>query len=508
MAMGQRRSGILLHVSSLPSRFGIGDFGPEAHRFIDFLKAARQSVWQVLPLSITDPRRGNSPYSSPSAFAGNPLFISPEVLAAEGWLTLREISDPPAFPAEKVLFGEVIRYKYRLLDAACGSFAARPRPPRDYDRFLDDTRLWLPDYALFTVLRQKLRRPWTDWPASLRTRAPRALAAARADLAEEIERLRFFQYLFHRQWETLRAHAREAGIAIAGDIPIYVDHDGADVWAHPSLFKLHKSGTMKFVSGVPPDSFSRTGQRWGNPVYDWPRCRRSGFAWWRARLRRALELFDLVRIDHFRGLASCWEIKAGERTAVRGRWVPGPGAALFRGSGVPRILRRIWAEDLGHITPDVRRLLRELKLPGMRVLLFAFGDDSEKNTHLPRNYVGNCVAYTGNHDTNTARGWYRTEADAAARARVRAHCGPGVTARNVHEKLAALTLGSRADTVILPLQDVLGLDERARMNTPGTGTGNWGWRTTRRCFSDSLSLRLAEMTIRAGRGATKKKSYG
>ncbi|HEQ70887.1 MAG TPA: 4-alpha-glucanotransferase, partial [Spirochaetia bacterium] len=331
-------------------------------------------------------------------------------------------------------------------------------------------------------------------------RRPAALITARRELSRAIGRHLFLQYLFFTQWETLHRYAEARGVRIAGDLPIYVDYHSADVWTNPSLFKLDRRGRMTKVSGVPPDYFSNTGQRWGNPVYDWERCRETGYAWWKARIQHTLSLVDVVRIDHFRAFSQYWEIDAAEKTAVHGRWVDGPGRDLFRALRVSNAGKRIWAEDLGVITPDVRRLLKKLQLPGMRVLLFGFSGNVRTNYHQPRNYVTHCVAYTGNHDTNTVKGWYRKETDRTIRNNLKKVLGGRVTARNINDLLMELLAASKARVVIYPLQDVLGLDEKARMNIPGTEKGNWEWRAPLTYTDDAVRAALADLTRRHRRG--------
>jgi len=490
MLLDRRRAGVLLHPTSLPSRFGIGDLGPAAFDFLDYLKRARQSLWQVLPLGPTG--FGDSPYASPSAFAGNPLLIAPEPLLAEGLLSEDELHDLAALPADRVDFGSLKPLKQHVLQAAFerGRHSLR----RALEHFRHAHAHWLDDYALFSALQDELGPPWTDWDAPLRARAPAALAAARERLAERVEFHEFGQYLFFTQWAALRDRARGLGIAIMGDIPVFVAHDSADVWAHQHLFKLDKRGQPVVVAGVPPDYFSAAGQLWGNPLYDWKLMAREGYAWWIARCRHLLELVDLVRIDHFRGFEAAWEVPADATTAIGGRWVRGPGDAVFiaiaaaLGVGQPPVV----AEDLGLITDEVRVLLKATGFPGMKVLQFAFGDDAN-NPYLPHNYQDpNCVVYTGTHDNDTTRGWLAT-----ASKHEREHLARylGADRPQTTEALMRLALSSTANTVIVPLQDVLDLGSQARVNTPGARVGNWTWRVRADQLEPERADCLAEMTI-------------
>ena len=471
-----RAAGILLPVTSLPGRFGSGDFGPGAHRFADWLHAAGQRWWQVLPLGPTDPFYGSSPYRSVSAFAISPLLVSPESLRDDRLLTDADLARGPRFPAGRVCYPEVAAWKESLLDAAFRRF----RPGAAWHRFCDEHTGWLDDYALFTTIKRKFHGvAWPDWPPELRDRDPAALRRAAATHSRDVARAKFVQYVAFRQWRELRHRCRELGVGILGDLPMYVDHDSADVWASPGLFKLGPDRRPRVVAGVPPDRFSKNGQLWGNPLYDWRALGRSGYAWWLARARHSLKLFDLVRIDHFRGFVSCWQVPAGNRTARDGRWVRAPAIRFLNA------LRRAFpdlpfvAEDLGFITPAVTAARDRFGLAGVRVLLFAFDHDSGAGTHAPRNVPAGCVYYTGTHDNNTVRGWLERDAGPAERKRAERCLGGRLTVARVATVFARAVLESRAGIAILPLQDVLGLGAGARMNHPGTTAGNWEWRLTR-----------------------------
>ena len=498
--MKERSSGILLHVTSLPSRFGIGDLGPDAYRFVDFLVSGGQRIWQVLPLHPTDPVRGNSPYSSSSAFAGNPLLISPDRLVEEGFLEEGDLQPIPEFPGDRVDYEAVIEYKGRILDRAFGRF--RDRSGRDeFEAFCaENDRLWLDDFALFCAAKSHFdRKAWSRWEGEIRDRDPRRLGDLRGRLDAFIEKVKFVQYLFYRQWFALKRYAGRSGVRILGDIPIYVDYDSADTWSHPEIFKLAEDKRPEAVAGVPPDYFSRTGQRWGNPVYDWSRLRSTGYRWWIDRMTQTLRLYDMVRIDHFRGLVAYWEIPARCRTAVKGQWEKVPVRDFLD------TLRRAFpgmtviAEDLGFITPDVVETMKRYDLPGMKVLQFAFGEDNPDHPYLPHNHPENCVVYTGTHDNNTVRGWFEEEASPEELRRLADYVGGEVSAEEVHVVFMEMAMGSKGRLTVFPMQDVLGLGSAARMNRPATPRGNWTWRLARGSLVPEVADFLAGMTRRHGR---------
>lgn len=495
--MSLRGSGILLHPTSLASRFGIGDLGPAAYGFADFLAESEQRYWQILPLNPVDPQFGGSPYHSVSPFAGNPLLISPDQLVADGWLAETDINEPPHFPAERVDFPGVAEYKNKLFRKAYARFSAGP-VPGSYRRFCAQAE-WLEDFALFTALQHEQQTPWSQWPQEVRDRKREALQQARERLQDAIEYRKFLQYLFFGQWQALKTYCNRRQIRIIGDMPIYLPLDSVDVWAHPQQYKLTADKTPEFVSGVPPDYFSETGQLWGHPVYDWDAMRQDGYRWWIARLQRSLDLCDLVRIDHFRGLVAYWEVPAGAETAQGGRWQEVPAEDFFK-----QLLKRfghlpVIAEDLGTISADVREVMRRFEFPGMRVLLFAFGDDFPHGAFLPHNHVKHCLLYTGTHDNNTVRGWFEAEADRNAKANLFRYLGREITAAEAPWELIRLAMMSIADTVILPMQDLLALGAEARMNRPATGDGNWQWRLADDAVPAELSERLRGLTITYGR---------
>ncbi|ADC62945.1 4-alpha-glucanotransferase [Allochromatium vinosum DSM 180] len=492
-----RTSGLLLHPTSLPSHYGIGDLGPSARRFVDFLAAAGQGLWQMLPLGPTGYR--DSPYQCTSAFAANPLLISPDGLLEFGWLQASDLDGRPAFPEDRVDFGAVAPWKTRLLALARAGFAERAGEDdrADYARFCTREAFWLDDYALYHALKTHHElRPWTDWEPALAQRDPDALGDWSARHRDEVELQRFVQYVFHRQWSSLRDYARVRGVRLIGDIPIFVAHDSSEVWTHPEWFELDERGHPTVIAGVPPDYFSATGQRWGNPLYRWPVLAADGYRFWIERLRRSLELVDLVRIDHFRGFAGYWEIPASEETAINGRWVPGPGLAFFQalraalGENLPLI-----AEDLGVITEDVEALRDTLELPGMAVLQFGFEDLEDGfggSSFLPHRHRRRLAVYTGTHDNNTLLGWW-AERNEHLRAQVLAYLnGDG---QAVNWDFIRVALGSVADLALFPMQDVLNLGGEACMNRPGTAEGNWLWRYR----EDQLDPAAAERLLRLSR---------
>lgn len=496
-----RSSGILLHLTSLPSNFGIGDMGPWAYRFVDFLAAAKQSYWQILPLNPIDPIYGNSPYQSPSAFAGNQLLISPELLSENNLLSKGEIDPGVDFPVAKVAYQLVWEYKKRGLKLAFTNFQKK-KLPEDYEKFCQENSSWLPDFALFMALKSKYGGiPWSDWPEDLRDRKPEALSSIprEKEIAERINFEKFQQYIFYKQWTQLKGYCQEKKIQIIGDLPIYVNYDSADVWAFPELFKLDENKRPYVVAGVPPDYFSETGQLWGNPIYRWDKMQEEGFTWWINRLNQILKLVDIVRIDHFRGFVAYWEVPAHEKTAVNGRWVEAPAMDFFTSLKEKLPTLPFIAEDLGTITPDVKEVMNYFQIPGMKVLLFAFGPEMSTNPYLPHNFSPNCLAYTGTHDNNTVKGWFEEEASPEEKERLFRYLGRLVDGAKLPWELIRLLMMSVAKIVIIPMQDILSLGAEARMNHPSTREGNWEWRLLPDQINDSLAARLAEMTEIYGR---------
>ena len=499
--MKRRGSGILLHLTSLPSPFGIGDMGSWAYRFVDFLAETRQRFWQILPLNPTDPAHYNSPYHSISAFASNPLLISPEILVQDGLLGKADLECSPDFPMERVDYRDVIAHRKRLLKNAYERFK-RKGNDHEYRKFCDENASWLNDYALFMALRSRLGgRAWGEWPLDIRDRHAQTMQSVEREVHDLVEMTKVFQYLFSKQWHSLKTYCNQKGIRVIGDIPIYVNYDSADLWAHPELFKLDNEKRPYVVGGVPPDYFSETGQLWGNPIYRWDVLREKGYDWWVQRIDRNLKLFDFVRIDHFRGFVAYWEVPATEKTAVNGKWIEAPVMDFLnhvtkRFSHLPII-----AEDLGVITPDVRQVIDHFGFPGMKLLLFAFGEDSPTSPYIPHNLVRNCVAYTGTHDNNTVKGWFERELTPEDKKRLFDYLGRHVPVEELHWELIRLIMMSAANTAIFPMQDILGLGEEARMNQPATLDGNWEWRLLPDILTPGLARKLREMTETYGRAS-------
>ncbi|HET9529720.1 MAG TPA: 4-alpha-glucanotransferase [Blastocatellia bacterium] len=503
-----RWGGILLHPTSLPGRFGIGDLGDQAYAFIDFLVESGLNLWQVLPLGPTG--YGDSPYQCFSAFAGNPLLVSPERLVVEGLLTEEDLRDAPSFPEDRVDFGRVIDYKSSLLRRAYRRFNENP-PSEMRAGFLAFSRAsasWLDDYALFRALKNEHNgAPWNMWGPELALRDPDALAAARDRLHGEVESEKFYQYLFFRQWAELRQYCHKRDVQIIGDMPIFVAYDSTEVWTSPDMFKLDEKGNPLVIAGVPPDYFSKTGQLWGNPIYDWDRMIKTGFQWWTDRFRATFELVDIVRVDHFRGFSATWEIPANEQTAVNGRWVDVPGRKLFATLKHKMGELPIIAEDLGVITPDVEALRDEFGFPGMRILQFAFRADSG-NLDLPHNYVNNTIVYTGTHDNDTTVGWFNSKAGTGSTRSAeqieseRALCLKYFKSEGeeINWDFIEAAFRSAARMALAPLQDVLALGSEARMNLPASQEGNWKWRFRAGDLTGDLSDRLRHLAEFYNRG--------
>jgi 4-alpha-glucanotransferase len=505
--VAQRAAGILLHPTSLPGPHGIGELGPEATAFLDFLKETGQGVWQVLPLGPTG--YGDSPYQCFSAFAGNPLLVSLDCLRDEGLVSAADLRKGPAFPEGEVDFGPVIEFKLPLLSRAFAAFERKAEAKRRgaFEGFVGGHAAWLHDFALFMALkRANGGAAWSAWDRALASRDEEALARARRELEHEIREVEFEQWIFFEQWADVRRQAHARGIRIMGDIPIFVAHDSADVWAHPDLFHLAADGRPSFQAGVPPDYFSATGQLWGNPLYRWDALARTGYAWWIDRFRAVLALVDLVRLDHFRGFEAFWEVPGDAETAIAGRWVKGPGAALFEALRDALGDLPIVAENLGVITAEVEALREGFGFPGMAILQFAFGSDAQANDFLPHNYPRNKVVYTGTHDNDTVVGWWtagvgnstRTAADVVKeRERALAYCGGDGS--EIHWDFVRTLFVSVADTAIVPLQDVLGAGSSARMNLPGRSQGNWRWRFAASALTPEIRKRLRAITEGSGR---------
>jgi len=503
----ERKSGILLHISSLPCEFGIGDLGPCADQFVDFLRNARQGAWQVLPINPTDSINEHSPYSSSSAFAGNILFISPQRLADDGLLDQNDLSAKENFPVDFVDYDAVVLYKERLFELAYDHFISKEdvhqRHEIPFNEFCNDNSYWVNDYALFaTIKRENKGIIWTDWSEPLRNREANALREFEEKHSREVTKVKFLQYLFFRQWEQLKDYCTLNGVRLIGDMAIYMAFDSADVWAHRENYKLDGNSKPTVVAGVPPDYFSPTGQRWGYPVYNWEKMHENKYYWWIERFKFNFQLFDTVRVDHFRGLVQCWEIPSNEPTAVKGKWVDVPTVDFLK--TLERVFLKplaIIAEDLGHITDDVRGVMKEFDIPGMKVLLFAFNDGLKDHPYLPHNYQPQCVVYTGTHDNNTVLGWFEHEATQKELDNVQKYIGKEVSSESINWDLIHLAFDSNARLAMIPLQDALQLGSEGRMNKPATMGKNWRWRCSSEMLSSQLIEKLSDVTAAAGRGS-------
>lgn len=497
----EREAGVLLHLTSLPSRYGCGDLGGAAYQFVDFLSRGQQRTWQVLPLVPT--AAGDSPYTSYSAFAGNPLLISFDVLIDQGLLRARDVEPLIELPRGRVDFGSFRIASNRLLRQAFEEFLASAAPSDwvELDEFVARHQFWLDDYALFMALVGRYgHAQWNRWDAQLARREPAAISTARHQLSRDIRREQFVQWQFFQQWARLKHYAHRHGVQVFGDAPIFVAYESADVWQQQHLFHLDERGARTVVAGVPPDYFAATGQLWGNPLYRWDLMAEDGYQWWINRLRHSLALFDLVRLDHFRGFESYWEVPAGAETAVHGRWAPGPGSKFFQAVSDQLGPVPIVAEDLGLITPAVTELRDEWHFPGMRVMQFGYDDDEGGQFHRPHSYPEHCVAYTGTHDNDTLLGWYHSQQGGPAARRLLDDLRSN--GQDLHWDAMHAIAESRAALVVFPLQDILGLGSEARMNVPGTCDGNWQWRVQAEQLTDDLADRLADLARSRQRTST------
>lgn len=513
-----RASGILLHPTSLPGGYGIGDLGQAAYDFVDFLEETGQSLWQVLPLGPTG--YGDSPYQCFSAFAGNPLLINLEILVENELLDSSDLSQAPRFSAERVEYGPVIEFKNNLLTKTHANFIERgsEEEKAGYLKFTEQAAWWLDDYAAFRAIKDEhAGQEWIKWEPYLRDREDKAMHFFRENHAVEISRHKFWQYLFFKQWLALAHYANGKGIKIIGDVPIFVAHDSADVWANPDLFYLDEEGNPTQVAGVPPDYFSETGQLWGNPLYRWDLMAKDGYQWWINRIRSTLSLVDIVRLDHFRGFEKYWAVPAQEETAVNGEWQPGPGADFFNAIKAAFADSEghlpIIAENLGLITPEVEKLREDFSLPGMCILQFAFGTDPQADEFKPYSFKPNSVVYTGTHDNDTTVGWFATDGvgdttrseEEVNEEREFVLKYLGSDGKEINWDFIRLALASVANRAIIPLQDVLGCGSEARMNTPARESGNWGWRYLPEQLTPQIRQRLAELTEIYGRNRARLK---
>jgi 4-alpha-glucanotransferase len=503
-----RASGILLHPTSLPGRFGIGDLGKEAYQFADFLAGTEQHLWQVLPLGPTG--YGNSPYQCLSGFAGSPLLISLEGLIEEKFLEPADLQSIPSFPEDRVDYDSVIKFKMPLLRKSFEGFHSTVDrgERRRFRVFCQQNASWLETYSLFMALKEAHGlAAWNTWEQDVRKRQTKSLDLWRKKLAHEIHYHKYQQYQFFRQWLKLKKYCNERGIRLIGDMPIFIALDSVEVWSHPEMFHLDNSDKPTVVAGVPPDYFSNTGQLWGNPLYRWDIIDRHGYAWWIERFRATRDMVDIIRLDHFRGFQEYWEVPATDTTAIDGRWVSGPGAKLFEAVQKALGTLSIIAEDLGMITPEVDALREQCGFPGMRVLQFSFGSDANAGDYRPYNYPRNCVVYTGTHDNNTTIGWFRGDdvkdstqsREEREKEKQLALKYLGTDGHEINWDFIRLALTSVADTAIIPMQDILGLGSEARMNIPGTTEGNWSWRFTSDMLTEEIKDRLKKLTTLSGR---------
>jgi 4-alpha-glucanotransferase len=491
----KRSAGVLLHITSLPSGFGIGDLGAEAYLFADFLESNKQHYWQILPLNITEGAQGYSPYSATSCMAGNTLLISPELLTEHQLLTVDDLSASRVAARNQADFAEAEKIKDVLFSKAYEKFKQRPDLKKSLLKFAREEAYWLDDYALYAVMKKiNQNKPWYAWPQKYKYRDGEMLLKFSVEYSDELLKEKWLQFIFFQQWKHLKDYCNRKNILIFGDLPFYISYDSVDVWANPEIFSIDETGVMTGVAGVPPDYFNANGQQWGMPVFKWDVLRQKNYDWWVKRVRRNVMLYDLIRFDHFRAFSSYWEIPQGEATAINGQWRTGPGASFF--DRLKKELGRMpfVAEDLGDIDASVHQLRDEFNFPGMKVLQFAFSDDMAKSDHIPHNYLNNFIVYTGTHDNNTTVGWYRQDIDKNIKKNLRRYIGSVVSHKNIHRHLITLAYASTASVAIIPMQDVLGLDEEARFNTPASLDNNWTWRLKRNDLT-STSVDLKSLAL-------------
>jgi 4-alpha-glucanotransferase len=491
-----RSAGILLHITSLPSAFAIGDLGPESKKFVDFLSRSKQRYWQLLPLNPTGPEQGYSPYSSISSLAGNMLLVSPEQMVSDGLLNKTEIDRHKVTATNKVNFQFAHEIRQQLFQRAYFNALKKKTLLRPFLTFCEREEYWLNDFALFVGLKQHHgNMPWYDWPDQYKFRNTRSLEQFRVSNVDTIRYVKWQQFIFFRQWKILKSYANQAGVHLFGDLPFYVSLDSADVWANPAIFSISKKGKMMGVSGVPPDYFNKNGQLWGMPTFRWDVLKKTKYTWWLQRIRKNMKLYDRLRLDHFRAFVDYWEVPEHHATAIRGKWKKGPGEEFFHTlwqtfGDLPFV-----AEDLGDINAAVYSLRDKFKLAGMKVLQFAFGDAMPTSAYIPHNFTSNFVVYTGTHDNNTTLGWFRKNVSKKERSQIEKYVGSPVDEKNIVKTLSRLAYATVADTVIVPMQDVLGLDEKARMNTPASVRDNWEWRFKSNALTGALERRLREWAI-------------
>lgn len=495
-----RGAGVLLHITSLPSPFSIGDIGPTARRFVDFLHSSKQKYWQILPLNPTSEVSGHSPYSSVSSMASNTLLISPADLVDEGLLHENDLQKFSTSSTDRVNFRNAEKIKNSLLLTAFQNFTQDKKREKKFESFCNDASPWLRDYASFVLLKDHHdQKPWNEWPAGFKNRDAKKIQSFISEHYDAFRFVQWKQFIFQEQWNKLRQYCDERNIKLFGDLPFYVSHDSVDVWTSPEIFSLDKRGSMYTSAGVPPDYFNDDGQHWGMPVYRWDVLKARNYQWWIKRLERNLKYFDLLRLDHFRAFADYWQVPAKEKTAKKGQWKPGPGASFFSAAREEFKALPFVAEDLGDINQAVYDLRDEFLLPGMAVLQFAFGDNMSTSDYIPHRHVANSIVYTGTHDNNTTIGWIRKDADRATLKRLIDYAQRDVHEDNAHDVLAQMAYASVSNTVILPLQDILGLPEKSRMNTPASTKNNWQWRMLPDMITKEVSKKLARWVDTYGR---------
>ncbi len=489
----KRASGILLHVTSLPSEYGIGDMGPESYKFIDLLANLRQHYWSILPVTPINTDVDNSPYQTSSAFAGNTLLVSPEKMVEDGFLAKEYLEKIKSQSYNRVDYRAVYRNKRLMFQDAYENFKKTGQKKSDYEVFCSENTKWLDDYALYIALRKNNRNFWYSWVSSLRDREKNSLEKKKQELKEDIEQEKFAQFIFFSQWCSLKDYCKERQVKIVGDIPFYIAHDSADVWVHPELFSLTENKQLKFVGGVPPDYFSSTGQFWGNPVYNWEKIKETGFEWWMDRLAHNLKFYDKVRLDHFRGFVAYWQIPANDMTAKNGKWVRSEPEAFIENTRKTFPNLPFIAEDLGSIDEEVKQAITRLGIPGMRVMLFAF-DGTDDNPNILSRHPENAVVYSGTHDTNTVKGWFLDEASETKKQKLFEEIGRKVSTEEVSFEVIKLALSSKANLSIIPIQDALSLGSEARMNSPGRSCPSWEWRVTSQQLAEQVLQKLGYFT--------------
>jgi 4-alpha-glucanotransferase len=496
----ERGAGILLHITSLPSAFGVGDIGPTARTFANFLHSSKQKYWQLLPLNPTSIDAGYSPYSSVSSMASNTLLISLEDLGEQGLLTKNDLNENSLPLTDKVNYRSAEKIKTVLLQKAYQNFVNSKTSTKAFEKFCEREAYWLDDYALYALLKDHhQQKRWNDWPDGYKNRDPDKLNTFKSQHSDKLRFTQWMQFVFDQQWENLKTHCNALNLKLFGDLPFYVSHDSVDVWTSPEIFSLDKRGSMYSSAGVPPDYFNDDGQHWGMPVYQWDVMKEDHYSWWMQRLQRNMKYFDLLRLDHFRAFADYWEVPAKEKTAKKGQWKPGPGASFFKAAQEEFKTLPFVAEDLGDINDAVYKLRDDFQLPGMAVLQFAFGDNMATSSYIPHRHIPNSIVYTGTHDNNTTVGWLRKDADRATLKRLVDYAQRDVHEENVHDVFAQMAYGSVSNTVILPLQDILGLNEKSRMNTPASTTKNWTWRMEPDALTKTIAKRLAKWVDTYGR---------